>query len=155
MCDRSWAAPQKPILNRLKAFGKNTAIIAGVAVLAVLHLCLFRYSRQHKSYWSCRQQLYVTQVFLSPLFYISSFWNLETCSCLFLLSFCVFFSALYLIHPSILFCFSFCFLFCPPLCLFTLFSNLPYCFLFKSAILSFLFSYNSFLSFSSLCSITI
>ena len=41
------------------------------------------------------------------------------------------------------------------LCLFTLFSDLPYCFLFKSVILSFLFSYYSVLSASSLYSITI
>ena len=41
------------------------------------------------------------------------------------------------------------------LCLFTLFSDLPYCFLFKSVILSFLFSYYSVLSASPLCSITI
>ena len=41
------------------------------------------------------------------------------------------------------------------LCLFTLFSDLPYCFLFKSVILSFLFSYHSVLSASPLCSIAI
>ena len=40
-------------------------------------------------------------------------------------------------------------------CLLTLFSDLPYCFLFKSVILSFLFSYYSVLSASPLCSITI
>ena len=41
------------------------------------------------------------------------------------------------------------------LCLFTLFSDLPYYFLFKTFILSFLFSYYSVLSASPLCSITI
>ena len=41
------------------------------------------------------------------------------------------------------------------LCLFTLFSDLSYCFLFKSVVLSFLFSYYSVLSASPLCSITI
>ena len=40
-------------------------------------------------------------------------------------------------------------------CLLTLFSDLPYCFLFKSVILSFLFSYDSVLSASPLCSIYI
>ena len=40
-------------------------------------------------------------------------------------------------------------------CLLTLFSDLPYCFLFKSVILSFLFSYYSVLSASPLCSIYI
>ena len=40
-------------------------------------------------------------------------------------------------------------------CLFTLFSDYPYCFLFKSVIPSFLFSYYSVLSASPLCSITI
>ena len=75
-------------------------------------------------------------------FHNSLFWNLKICSHLFLyLFFPVFFSALYLIHPSILFCYSFCSLFCfLSLCLFTLCSDVSYCFLFKSAILSFLFS---------------
>ena len=41
------------------------------------------------------------------------------------------------------------------LCLFTLFSDLPYHFLFKTFIISFLFSYYSVLSASPLCSITI
>ena len=82
-------------------------------------------------------------------FYNSLFWNLEICSNLFLL----FFSALYLVHPSILFYSSFCFLLCfLPLYLFTLFSNLTYCFLFKSAVLFFRFSLSMTLS---LCSITI
>ena len=67
----------------------------------------------------------------------------------------MFFSALYLVHPSILFYSSFCSLFCSlPLCLFTLFTDPPYCFLFKSSI-SFLFSYDSVLCVSPLCSVTI
>ena len=41
------------------------------------------------------------------------------------------------------------------LCLFTLFSDLPYCFLFKSVILSFLFPFYSVLPAYPLCSITI
>ena len=93
-----------------------------------------------------------------PNFYFSSFysplfWNLEICFHLFLyLFFPVFFSALYLIHPSILFYFSFCSLFCfLPLCLLTLSSNISDCCLFKSAILSFLSSYNFVLSASPLC----
>ena len=32
------------------------------------HLCLSKYSPRHKSLWPSRQQLYVTRVFLSPLF---------------------------------------------------------------------------------------
>ena len=81
------------------------------------------------------------------LFYISSFWNLEICSYLFILFFPVFllsFSTLLSIPCSVF-----------SLCLSTLFSDLPYCFLFKSAILSFLSSYYSILSASPLCSITI
>ena len=81
-----------------------------VLILAVLHLCLLRYSPQHKSCWPCRQLLYVTQFFLSPLFvyfFTLVFRNL----CL-----SVFVSALYLVHPPILF---YCYLyslFCfPPL----------------------------------------
>ena len=105
-------------------------------VLVVLHLCLLRYAPQHKSCWSFRHQLHVTQFFLSPLIYTSLFWNLEICS----LSdpptlSCVLLCSL-LILPILLFfstllsvpCFVFSF------CLFTLFSDLPYCFL-----LSFLF----------------
>ena len=46
-----------------------------------------------------------------------------------------------------------CFVF--SLCLFTVFSDLPYYFLFKFATISFLFSYYSILSASPLCSITI
>ena len=85
-------------------------------------------------------------------FYNPLFWNLEICFHLFLyLFFPVFFSALYLIHPSILFYLSFCSLFCfLPLCLLTLSSNISDCCLFKSAILSFLSSYNSVLSASPL-----
>ena len=93
--------------------------------------------------------------FFFLFFYISLFWNLEICFYLFLLFFLVFFSALYLVHP-ILFYSSFCSLFCLfTLCLFTLFSDLPYCFLFKSAILSFLFPYYSILPASPLCYITV
>ena len=113
-----------------------------VAVLAVLHLCLLRYSPHHKSCWSCRLQLYATQIFFLLFFYISLFWNLEICSYLFLLFFPMFLFALYLDHPSILFYSSFCSLFrFLPLYLFTLFSEFSYCFLFKSAILYFLISF--------------
>ena len=93
--------------------------------------------------------------FFFLFFYISLFWNLEICFYLFLLFFLASFSALYLVHP-ILFYSSFCSLFCLfTLCLFTLFSDLPYCFLFKSAILSFLFSYYSILPASPLCYIAV
>ena len=65
------------------------------------------------------------------------------------------FSALYLVNPCILVYSCFGSLVCSlPLCLFTLFSDLP-CFLFKSAIASFLSSDYSILSASSLYSITI
>ena len=72
--------------------------------------------------------------------------------------------------PSVFSCLLFCSLACPSfysfllfflfrfvfsLCLCTVFSDLPYYFLFKSATISFLFSYYSILSASPLCSITI
>ena len=77
-----------------------------------------------------------------PFFHFSSFWNLKIYFYQFFLFFSVFFSALYLVHPFILFYSSFYFLFCYlPLYLFTLLFDLPYYFLFKSAILSFLLSY--------------
>ena len=93
-------------------------------------------------------------IFISPLFLCLS--NLEfqnlllsvpaVLSCSFLLSlfFILLFSTLLSIPCSVF-----------SLCLFTLFSNLPYGFLFKSAILSFLFSYYSVLSASPLCSVLI
>ena len=87
-----------------------------VAVLAVLHLRLLRYSPQHI--------LLIVQTTALRHSDFSFF--------LFLLFFLMFFSALYLVHLSILFYSSFCSLFCfLPLCLFTLFS----------AIFSLLFSF--------------
>ena len=110
---------------------------------------------QQKSCWPCRQLLY-----LALFFYFSSFSmfiqyrilkSVVICSfCSFLCSFLLsilsilLFSTLLSIH---------CFVF--SLSLFTLFSYLPYCFLFRSVILSFLFSYYSVLSASPLWSITI
>ena len=49
-------------------------------------------------------------------------------------------SDLYLVHPSIIFYSSFCLLFCSlPVCLFTLFSDTTYCFIFRYIVLSFPF----------------
>ena len=91
---------------------------------------------QHKSCWSCGQLLYVTLFFISPLFpclFNLEFQNLllsvpSVPSCSFLLS--IFsiqlFSTLLSIPCSVF-----------SLYLFALFSDLPYCFLFKSVILSF------------------
>ena len=101
----------------------------------------------------CADNCY-TSLFLSS-FSITSFWNLKSvfiCSsssflCSFLqsvLSILLFFSILLSIPCSVL-----------SLCLFTLFSDLPYCFLFKSVIFSFIFSYYSILPASPLCSIII
>ena len=111
-----------------------TSIWVIVAAFAVLHVCLLRSSPQHKSCWSCRQLPCVTQFFLSPLFLY--FFNLE-------------FRNLLLSVPFVLTFYSLCSVFSH--CLFTLFPDLP-CFLFKSVIFSFLFSYYSILSASPLCS---
>ena len=73
-----------------------------VLVLAVLHLCLLRHSPQHKSCWSCRLQLYATQIF-SLFFYISLFWNLES---ILIYSFCSFLCSFLLSILSILLFFS-------------------------------------------------
>ena len=67
-----------------------------LAVLAVLHLCLLRFSPQHKS--SCSQLLYITHFFLSVLFLC--FLNLEL-------------RILLLFVPSVLSCALFCSLSCP------------------------------------------
>ena len=93
---------------------------------------------QHKSCWSCRQLLYVTLFFISPLFlclFNLEFQNLllsvpSVPSCSFLLSIfsILLFSTLLSIPCSVF-----------SICLFALFSDLPYCFLFISVILSFLF----------------
>ena len=100
---------------------------------------------QHKSCWSCRQVLYVTIFFISPLFL-----------CLFNLEFQKLLLSIHSVLPcsfllsifSILLFFTLLSIPCSvfSLCLFTLFSDLPYCFLFKSVILSFLFSFYSFLA---------
>ena len=128
-----------------------TSIGVIVAVFAVLHLCLLRSSPQHKSCWSCRQLLYVTQFFLSPLFLY--FFNLE-------------FRNLLLSVPFVLSCVLFCFLSCPSFYSFILFFLFPvFCFLplfihfiswsplfsFPICYFSFLFSYYSILSASPLC----
>ena len=109
------------------------------AVLEVLQLCLLRYSPQHKSCWSSRQLLYVTQFFLSPLFL--SFFNLEFRNLLLSVSIvfsCVLFCSLSC--PSFYFFSTLLFIPCSvfSLCLFTQYSDLPYCFVFKSFIAYFL-----------------
>ena len=119
-----------------------------IAILAILYFCLLRYSPQHKSCRLCRQLLYVT-VFV--LFFHNFILKFKICFYLFLLFFSVFFSVVYLVHPSILFYSSFYSLFYS---VSVLFSDLL-CFLFKSVIFSFLFSYYSILSDSPLCSLTI
>ena len=86
----------------------------GLAVLVALHFCLVRYSPQLKSCKSCRQQLYVTQIFLSPFFSIFLHSGIKKsvliCSfCSFLCSFLLsilfiplFFSTLLLVPCSVL-----------------------------------------------------
>ena len=101
-----------------------------------LHLCLL--SPQHKLL------IVQTTAVRHSIFYFSSFSMFiqsRISRSVVICSFCsfLFFCPLYLFHP-ILFYPSFsvpCSVF--SLCLFALFSDLPYCFLFKSVILSFLF----------------
>ena len=93
---------------------------------------------QYKSCWSCRQLLYVTLFFIFPPFLCLcnvEFQNLllsvpSVPSCSFLLSIFSFLLFYTLLSIS-------CSVF--SLYLFTLFSDFPYCFLFKSVIFSFLF----------------
>ena len=66
-------------------------------VLAVFHLCHLKYSLQDKFYLSCRQELYLTQLFLSLLF---------------LYSFIPEFRNLFLSVLSVLFCILLCSLSC-------------------------------------------
>ena len=125
-----------------------------LAVLAIRHLCLLRY------FSSTNLDDRADNCYTSLFFYFSSFSmfiqsriskSVVICSfCSFLCSFLL--SILSILLFSTLLSIP-CSLF--SLCLFTLFSDLPYCFLFKSVILSFLFSYYSVLSASPLCSITI
>ena len=126
-----------------------------LAVLAVLHLCLLRYFPS-TNLVDCADNCDTSLNFFFLLFSMfcqSRIWkSVVICSfCSFLyyfllsiLSILLFFSTLLSIPCSVF-----------SLCLFTLFSDLPYCFLFKSVILSFLFSYYSILSAFPLCSITI
>ena len=123
-----------------------------IAILAILHLCLLRY------FPSTNLVDRADNCYTSLYFYFSSFSMFiqskilklvvicSCCSFLFLLSifFILLFSTLLSIPCSVF-----------SLCLFSLFSDLPYGFLFKSVILSFLFSYYSVLSASPLCSVPI
>ena len=115
-----------------------------LAILAILHLCLLRYfpstNLVHRAD-NCYTSLYFYFSSFS-MFIQSRFSKLVICSCCsFLLSvfFILIFSTLLSIPCSVF-----------SLCLFTLFSDLPYGFLFKSVILSFVFSYYSVLSASPL-----
>ena len=122
------------------------------AILAILHLYLLRY------FPSANLVDHADNCYTSLYFYFSSFSMFiqsrilklvvicSCCSFLFLLSifFILLFSTLLSIPCSVF-----------SLCLFSLFSDLPYGFLFKSVILSFLFSYYSVLSASPLCSVPI
>ena len=121
----------------------------------VLHLCLLRYFSS-TNLADCADNCYMSLYFLFLLFlsmFIQS--RISKCCYLFFLFFPVFFSALYLF--SILLLSTLLSIPCSvfSLCLFTLFSDLSYCFLFKSVVLSFLFSYYSVQSASPLCSIPI
>ena len=96
----------------------------------------------------------------SSFFYIHSFYNFEICCYLFLLIFSVFFSVLYLIHPSILFQSSFYSLFCYLSLFMYLFSDLLDCFPLKCTIFFSLFLLLYSISFSlmfyyySICSLS-
>ena len=121
-----------------------------VAILAILHLCLLRY------FPSTNLVDRADNCYTSLYFYFSSFSMfiqsrisklVVICSCCSFL----FFPPIYLFHSTLLSIPCSVFF----LCLFTLFSDLPYGFLFKSVILSFAFSYYSVLSASPLCSVPI
>ena len=123
------------------------------AILAILHLCLLRY------FPSANLVDRADNCYMSLCFYFSSFSmfiqsriskSVAICSCCSFL----FFPPVYLVHPT-LFYSSFYSLFCFLPLFIHLFSDLPYGFLFKSVILSFLFSYYSVLSASPLCSVPI
>ena len=120
----------------------------------VLHLCLLRYFSS-TNLVDCADNCYMSLYFLFLLFlsmFIQS--RISKCCYLFFLFFPVFFSALYLFSIlllSTLLSIPFCFL---PLFIHFIFRTL-YCFLFKSVVLSFLFSYYSVQSASPLCSIPI
>ena len=128
----------------LKRFFFLTTYVIPLAILAILHLCLLRYFPS-TNLVDCADNCYT-----SLYFYFSSFSMFiqsrilklvvicSCCSFLFLLSifFILLFSTLLSIPCSVF-----------SLCLFSLFSDLSYGFLFKSAILSFLFSYYSLLHF--------
>ena len=128
-----------------------------LAVLVVLQLFLLRHSPQHKSYWSCRLQTYVTQIFLAPLFlyfFILELINLflsvpSVLSCV--LFYCLSFPSFY----SFLLFFQFPVLFSLSVYLIFFWSSLLFSFQICSPFFSFFFSYYSILYASPLCSITI
>ena len=127
---------------------------------------------KHKSCWSCRQQLHCSiylfafSIFILEfrfffiLLFCFVFWSsyvfcLFSLFCFFLICcflFFPFFSALYFVLPSVLFCSSFCSLFCSLSPSFTLFW-FPLLFSFQICyVLYFLFSFYSILFVSSFCS---
>ena len=124
-------------------------------VLVVLDFCLLRYFPS-RNLVDPADNCYTSLYFLFLLFfYVYSIQNFKICCYLFLLFSPVFYSALCPFHPILFDC-SFYSLFCfLPLFIHFFYSDLPYCFLFKSVIPSFLFSFYSVLSASPLCSITI
>ena len=133
----------------------QNVLTAPLAVLAVLQLCLLRYFPS-TNLADRGDNCYTSLCFLFlRFFYVYSIQNYKICCYLLLLFFAVFISPLhsfYRVLFSTLLSIPFSVFF---LYLFTLFSDLPYCFLFKSVILSFLFSYYSVLSASPLCSVPI
>ena len=130
----------------------NLAWSYGSCSSSILSLEVFP---QNKSCWSCRQLLYITRLFLSPLFLFLPRISKSVVICSFCSFLCSFLLTLYLFHPSILFYSSFYSLFCflPLFIHFILWS--PLLFSFQICQLSFLFSFPySILSASPLCSIT-
>ena len=130
----------------------TTTLTVNCAILAILHLCLLRY------FPSTNLIDRADNCYTSLYFYFSSFSvfiqsriskSVVICSCCSFL----FFPPIYLFHPT-LFYSSFYSLFCFLPLFIHLFSDLPYGFLFKSVILSFLFSYYCSVCFAvMLCSV--
>ena len=126
--------------------------------LAVLHSVLELLSPAQVLLIEQNTATHIAQFFFSLLSIFSSFWNLKVCFYQFILYFSVFFSALYLVHPSLLFLF--CFLFpvlSPRLCFYSFYFLIFLFFFFKSAFLSFFFFYcfSFMFCYYSICSLSV
>ena len=125
--------------------------------LAVLHSVLELFSPAQVLLIEQNTATHIAQFFFSLLSIFSSFWNLKVCFYQFILYFSVFFSALYLVHPSLLFLFFFLFpVLSPRLCFYSFYFLIFLVFFFQICFPFFFFYCFSFMfCYYSICSLSV